>query len=226
MTSGKYIQITLQVWKVTTKSYLRAHRAHQLGFELALEQVDNERVIPHLVPLPGLFCNNLAVNIIKARMRNYLASSEPSVLPLSTRSNNAGSIHLIWPSIGVYCFCVGFVLDPVQILVESIEQKSHELLGIVLGIACKLAGLAGYNCLQEELDSETANCLYGICQQDDTLLFPKVAKSEEHQRNLRNDNEGGTIRVSRGLNGIWKPHLIPSVTFLQFLESTPSQLAS
>lgn len=119
-TSGKYIQITLQVWKVTTKSYLRAHRAHQLGFELALEQVDNERVIPHFVPLPGLFCNNLAVNIIKARMRNYLASSEPSVLPLSTRSNNAGSIHLIWPSIRVYRFCVGFVLDPVQILMESI----------------------------------------------------------------------------------------------------------
>lgn len=40
-------------------SYLRTHWAHQLGFVLALEEVHNERVIPHLVPLPGLLSYNL-----------------------------------------------------------------------------------------------------------------------------------------------------------------------
>lgn len=33
---------------------------------------------------------------------------------------------------------------------QPIQQESHELLGIVLCIACELAGLACYNGLDEE----------------------------------------------------------------------------
>ena len=36
------------------QAYLGAHGADQLGFELALEQVHDERVVPHLVSLPRL----------------------------------------------------------------------------------------------------------------------------------------------------------------------------
>lgn len=39
--------------------YLGAHGAHQLGFELALEEINYERIVSHLVPLPRLVCNHL-----------------------------------------------------------------------------------------------------------------------------------------------------------------------
>lgn len=40
-------------------SYLGAHWADKLGFVLALEEVYDERVVSHLVPLPRLICHHL-----------------------------------------------------------------------------------------------------------------------------------------------------------------------
>ena len=40
-------------------SYLGAHWADELGFVLALEEVYDERVVSHLVPLPRLICHHL-----------------------------------------------------------------------------------------------------------------------------------------------------------------------
>ena len=58
-----------------------------------------------------------------------------------------GHPHLVRPPIRVNSFCVGLVLDPVEVLVQAIEQEGHELLSIMLGIASELAGLAGHDCL-------------------------------------------------------------------------------
>lgn len=40
---------------------------------------------------------------------------------------------------------------------EPVEQESHELLGIVLGVACKLAGFAGHNCLSKNTRQTKGN---------------------------------------------------------------------
>lgn len=57
----------------------------------------------------------------------------------------AKNTHLIQPSVRVDRLCVRFILDAVQVLVEPIQQESHELLGIVLGVTCKLTGFTGHN---------------------------------------------------------------------------------
>lgn len=55
--------------------------------------------------------------------------------------------YLIQPSIRVNCLCVRFILDAIQVFMEPVQQESHELLGIMLGITCKLTGFTGHDCL-------------------------------------------------------------------------------
>lgn len=52
---------------------------------------------------------------------------------------------LIGPPIRVHGLCVGLVLNAIQVFMQPIQQESHELLGIMLRIACELAGLARHN---------------------------------------------------------------------------------
>lgn len=59
-------------------------------------------------------------------------------------------MHLILATIRVHCFCVRFVLDTVQVLMQPIQKEGHKFLGIMLSIACKLTGLTCHYCLQEE----------------------------------------------------------------------------
>lgn len=54
---------------------------------------------------------------------------------------------LIQSSVRVHRFGVRFVLDAVQVFMEPVEQEGHELLGVVLGVACKLAGFTRHNSL-------------------------------------------------------------------------------
>lgn len=58
--------------------------------------------------------------------------------------------YLILATIRIHCFCVRFVLDTVQVLMQPIQKEGHKFLGIMLSIACKLTGFTGHNCLQEE----------------------------------------------------------------------------
>lgn len=56
--------------------------------------------------------------------------------------------YLIRPPVRVHSFRIGLVLDAVQVLVQPIQQESHELLGVMLCVARELAGLAGHNGLE------------------------------------------------------------------------------
>lgn len=56
---GNVLGKVLKTKKFLCWSYLGAHGADQLGLELALEEINNEGIVPHLVPLPCLVCNHL-----------------------------------------------------------------------------------------------------------------------------------------------------------------------
>lgn len=56
---GNVLGKVLKTKKFLCWSYLGAHGADQLGLELALEEINNEGIVPHLVPLPSLVCNHL-----------------------------------------------------------------------------------------------------------------------------------------------------------------------
>lgn len=47
-------------------SHLCTHGAHQLRLVLALKQVHDERVVPHLVPLPGFLSHHLRSRVVRA----------------------------------------------------------------------------------------------------------------------------------------------------------------
>ncbi len=59
--------------------------------------------------------------------------------------------HFILTAVWVNSLCVRFVLDAVQVFMQPIQQESHELLSIMLRIACKLTGLTGNYSLCREM---------------------------------------------------------------------------
>ena len=89
-------------------SHLLAHRTDKGALILALEQVDNNTIVPLEVPFP----------------------------------RDVGQFHqlLISSTLPVWLLDVRFLQNTVQVLVQSIQQKSDQLLGIVLLIANKLRG--------------------------------------------------------------------------------------
>lgn len=142
--------------------YLRARGAHELRFELALEEVHYEGVVSHLVPLPRLLRHHLqrhakiqtqsdvVVVNLKARLFIFVIFALialPEASPPPIFQNNT---YFIQPPIRVHRLSVGFVLDAVQVLVEAVQQESHELLGVVLGVTCKLTGFTGHDSLRVE----------------------------------------------------------------------------
>lgn len=120
--------------------HLGARGTDKLWFKLALEEINNKRVISHFVSLPGLLCNHLPENkwtqwlMTYDRWQKYCCSCA----------------HLIQASIRVYRFCVRFILNAVQILMKTIQQEGHKFLGVMLSVTSKLTGFTGYNCLWEQ----------------------------------------------------------------------------
>lgn len=67
---------------------------------------------------------------------------------------------------------------------QPIQQESHELLGIMLCVACKLAGLACYNGLDEEAKVSVRNL--STHSQDTLLALSSLCKQggSEHKSPL------------------------------------------
>ena len=76
---------------------MAAHSAHDFGFQLTMEEINHNALVPENVIFPCLLS------------------------------------HLdVWPASTVLQLRVNFVMHPVQILVQSVQQKSEKLLRIVL----------------------------------------------------------------------------------------------
>lgn len=65
---------------------------------------------------------------------------------------------------------------------QPIQQKSHEFLGIMLCIACELAGLACYNGLDEDAKVLVRNL--STYSQDTSLVLPIPQGGSEHKSPL------------------------------------------
>lgn len=158
-----------KTWCKGIECYLGACGADQLGFELALEEVYYKGVISHLVPLPCFLRHHLHQHTKKTHHQNkvklhcdsnkcyfshkYL--SKVFILNFSTDFHSPfpgapvvkNNTYFIQTTVGVHGLGVRFILDAVQVLMEPVQQESHELLGVVLGVTCKLTGFTGHNCL-------------------------------------------------------------------------------
>lgn len=87
-------------------SHLGTHRAHQLRLVLALKQVHDERVIPHLVPLPCLLRHHLRGRMVSTQETGAWAVHEtcPLLPPTLTSSGRPSE-----STVSVYgLFCMRF----------------------------------------------------------------------------------------------------------------------
>ena len=113
----------------TRKKEIR--RAHFMTCEalhsvpiLSLEEVDDEAVIAHAVDLPLLFARDLCRHLLELGF------------PFRRRLD------------------VPLLQDPVQVLVQAVQQEAQELLRVVLLRARELRRMAAYRSLRAEIPPE------------------------------------------------------------------------
>lgn len=87
--------------------------------------------------------------------------------------------HLVQPSVRVHRLRVRFILDAVQVFMEPIQQESHELLGVVLGVTCKLTGFAGH----DRLDGHKQTT--GLDNEKKNLILQSLLQSARNKRPAR-----------------------------------------
>lgn len=84
-----------------------------------------------------------------------------------TREEGAGTCHNppatylrghfpVWPSVTVFQFYIGLIVNSVQILVETIQEKSQELLRVLLLEAVEPGGVFSDRPLQNEANTTKA----------------------------------------------------------------------
>lgn len=116
---------------------LEALGADERGLEEAVKRVHDHRVVAPPVVTPRLIGHFLRdgkrdSHRVDPNTSNPRVWSEPLGV--------GGAAHLVRASFGVPQFDVLFVLDPVQVFVQPVQQEGEQLLTVVLLVAQELGG--------------------------------------------------------------------------------------